>query len=630
MTYLLLQTFLLLLASYFVGAFLACTAKRAIMGSRQPAPVHVGAPLTVEAPLYPPIGAIAPRPVSPRPVAPPVVPRPIDPVQPRIDVIRRPEPRPAPKLIDPSRFERALMGPDPNEGIPRRAILEIRPVVLKPVTGAYQSGSYGPPPEPEPEIPPPPVQPIIIEPEPEPEAFAPAPEIVDVESEPASEPIVAPRQKPASLTARLSDATTSAAAAAVAAAKAAAAASIGSFARRPEPEPPKEEQIPPPQSLVEEPVEEPEEIAYEEIEDHIDEPLEEAADAEDEHPDAEEAAHTEEPAPAVPVVAPQPIVRQLIEGGDDFQRIRAIDADIEQRLKADGIDSFEHIAAWGSTDVKRIGQLLGIPGRIDREQWVEQAQILAKGGETYYSRNRVAAQRAATPVEQPASAQIAGLVAKQASEPEAAADKSQSAPVHQSAKEEDKAEKSAAPAVADSRAETQLSGVAAAIQGRSVAEMAAAAAAAIAAASASVTRGLKPIEPISPLSRVDPKISMPAKLSDAIKEKEAAAAQIPVDGEAQPPRPMAASSQGPHDDLKRIRGVGVLIEKRLNAMGISRYEQIANWTSGEIDRVSQVLEFKGRIEREGWVEQARILLNGGQTEFSRRVDRGEVDTSRET
>ncbi len=70
---------------------------------------------------------------------------------------------------------------------------------------------------------------------------------------------------------------------------------------------------------------------------------------------------------------------------------------------------------------------------------------------------------------------------------------------------------------------------------------------------------------------------------------------------------MTASSQGPNDDLKRIRGIGVLIEKRLNAMGIARYEQIANWTSGEIDRVSQMLEFKGRIERESWVEQARIL-----------------------
>jgi predicted flap endonuclease-1-like 5' DNA nuclease len=82
------------------------------------------------------------------------------------------------------------------------------------------------------------------------------------------------------------------------------------------------------------------------------------------------------------------------------------------------------------------------------------------------------------------------------------------------------------------------------------------------------------------------------------------------------------------EDLKRIRGIGVLIEKKLNQMGIVAYEQIANWTAEEINRISQSLDFKGRIERENWVEQARILASGGTTEFSRRVDRGEVETSR--
>ncbi|MEZ5854651.1 MAG: hypothetical protein R3D67_07845 [Hyphomicrobiaceae bacterium] len=78
-----------------------------------------------------------------------------------------------------------------------------------------------------------------------------------------------------------------------------------------------------------------------------------------------------------------------------------------------------------------------------------------------------------------------------------------------------------------------------------------------------------------------------------------------------------------HDDLKRIRGIGVLIEKKLNSMGITSYEQIAEWQTPEIDRISHVLDFKGRIERENWVEQARILAAGGQTEFSRRADRGD-------
>jgi predicted flap endonuclease-1-like 5' DNA nuclease len=82
------------------------------------------------------------------------------------------------------------------------------------------------------------------------------------------------------------------------------------------------------------------------------------------------------------------------------------------------------------------------------------------------------------------------------------------------------------------------------------------------------------------------------------------------------------------DDLKRIRGIGVMIENRLRSLGMVNYEQIANWTAEDIDRVSQTLDFKGRIERENWVEQARILASGGATEFSRRVDRGELESSR--
>lgn len=63
-------------------------------------------------------------------------------------------------------------------------------------------------------------------------------------------------------------------------------------------------------------------------------------------------------------------------------------------------------------------------------------------------------------------------------------------------------------------------------------------------------------------------------------------------------------------------------------MGVTTYAQVANWSAADIDRVSQVLDFKGRIERENWVEQARILSAGGQTEFSRRVDRGDIETGR--
>jgi predicted flap endonuclease-1-like 5' DNA nuclease len=86
----------------------------------------------------------------------------------------------------------------------------------------------------------------------------------------------------------------------------------------------------------------------------------------------------------------------------------------------------------------------------------------------------------------------------------------------------------------------------------------------------------------------------------------------------------AAPSTGASDDLKRIRGIGVLLEKKLNAMGVVTFEQIANWTADDVDTVNNKLEFKGRIERENWIEQARILASGGHTDFSRRFERGEV------
>ena len=63
------------------------------------------------------------------------------------------------------------------------------------------------------------------------------------------------------------------------------------------------------------------------------------------------------------------------------------------------------------------------------------------------------------------------------------------------------------------------------------------------------------------------------------------------------------------DDLKRIKGVGPAIEKTLNELGIFRFEQIAEMSEYEIDRVAQRLKgFHSRIYREDWMGQARELL----------------------
>jgi len=250
--------------------------------------------------------------------------------------------------------------------------------------------------------------------------------------------------------------------------------------------------------------------------------------------------------PAAPRPAAQPIRPAAPPARDELQRISGVDAEIEQLLFSQSVGRYSQIAHWSPADVARIDALLGINGRIAHENWIEQAQILSRGGDTAFSRDydrRARGEEGATAV-RPAK-------------------------------------------LADAIRET----------------------AANAAAQAGSAR------------RADL-----GALRSVRSEAYQGAAQVSVGT----PRIGAAKGLrgGPAEDLKRIRGIGVLIEKKLNQMGIVAYEQIANWTAEEIDRISQSLDFKGRIERENWVEQARILASGGTTEFSRRVDRGEVETSR--
>ena len=81
------------------------------------------------------------------------------------------------------------------------------------------------------------------------------------------------------------------------------------------------------------------------------------------------------------------------------------------------------------------------------------------------------------------------------------------------------------------------------------------------------------------------------------------------------------------DNLKQIKGVGPTIEAKLNAAGISSFGQIAAWTKKEQVEFAEQLSFAGRIEREEWVRQAKVLAKGGETEFSKRVAKGKVASS---
>lgn len=61
------------------------------------------------------------------------------------------------------------------------------------------------------------------------------------------------------------------------------------------------------------------------------------------------------------------------------------------------------------------------------------------------------------------------------------------------------------------------------------------------------------------------------------------------------------------DDLKKISGVGPALETKLNGFGVYTFQQIADWTPENIEAFDNLLSFKGRIERDGWLEQAKTL-----------------------
>jgi predicted flap endonuclease-1-like 5' DNA nuclease len=76
---------------------------------------------------------------------------------------------------------------------------------------------------------------------------------------------------------------------------------------------------------------------------------------------------------------------------------------------------------------------------------------------------------------------------------------------------------------------------------------------------------------------------------------------------------------GKADDLLQIKGVGPALNTLLNSLGVFRFDQIAAWGVSEINKVDDHLgSFKGRIERDSWVEQAKLLATGAIAEFERR------------
>ncbi|MCB1343600.1 MAG: NAD(P)H-dependent oxidoreductase subunit E, partial [Pseudooceanicola sp.] len=121
----------------------------------------------------------------------------------------------------------------------------------------------------------------------------------------------------------------------------------------------------------------------------------------------------------------------------------------------------------------------------------------------------------------------------------------------------------------------------------------------------------------------EPSANVPADKTGITKQE----AQAESTGSPEPSKPATLSEArgGKPDDLKMIKGVGGKLEELLHSMGYYHYDQIAGWTAEEVAWVDQNLKgFKGRVTRDTWVDQARHLSTGGETEFSRKAKKDDI------
>jgi len=131
-------------------------------------------------------------------------------------------------------------------------------------------------------------------------------------------------------------------------------------------------------------------------------------------------------------------------------------------------------------------------------------------------------------------------------------------------------------------------------------------------------------------------IEEPALSGVARDDAEAALAEVPdpvstdfdgdgvLEGEGEGTRPemLTAARGGKADDLKLIKGIGPKLELLCNELGFYHWDQIANWTADEVAWVDANLKgFKGRVTRDDWVAQAKVLAAGGSTEFAERAEK---------
>ena len=115
-------------------------------------------------------------------------------------------------------------------------------------------------------------------------------------------------------------------------------------------------------------------------------------------------------------------------------------------------------------------------------------------------------------------------------------------------------------------------------------------------------------------------IAAPATPVAVVAEEPEVASASVVAGVAAKPVGLSGPRGGQGDDLQTLEGIGPVLEKLCHQMGIFHFDQIAAWGAGEIAWMDGNLKgFKGRVTRDKWVPQARLIGTVGLEEFKFRA-----------
>jgi predicted flap endonuclease-1-like 5' DNA nuclease len=123
----------------------------------------------------------------------------------------------------------------------------------------------------------------------------------------------------------------------------------------------------------------------------------------------------------------------------------------------------------------------------------------------------------------------------------------------------------------------------------------------------------KTAEPAPPPPSAKPVVATAAPKAKA-KPAAAPAAAPPPSG-----KPNIPAAVGEADNLRLIKGVGPKLNTLLNSLGVTRFDQIAEWKEAEINEVDQYLDtFSGRITRDAWIDQAKFLAKDDIAGFEKK------------